>query len=77
MVAGYTRFMAPLKELGFLTPVERNQIPSHLKPLEYLSVHPVLPLMLRNSAPYSMNFLGITNAVKQSCAYYYAYRIQR
>ncbi|KAI8629650.1 hypothetical protein F5Y19DRAFT_431355 [Xylariaceae sp. FL1651] len=77
MVAGYERFMKPLKKLGYLQPAERKWIPTHLRPLDYLSVNPILPLLLRNSMPYALNLFCMGDAVKQSSAYYYAYRVRR
>ncbi|KAG7286087.1 hypothetical protein NEMBOFW57_008390 [Staphylotrichum longicolle] len=71
------RVLGPLKKAGYLTTIELHRIPKHLRGNGYLSVHPLLPLVLRSSGVYEQNILGVATAVQQAFTHFHTYRVKQ
>ena len=68
------RLIKPFKEHGFLEELDPLGLPLSLHSRRYLSIHPLLPIMLRSEPDWAENLLGWRGFIKKGYIMHYASR---
>jgi hypothetical protein len=71
---GCSRIVQPLRDAGFLAPMDKSSVPADLKGKGYMAINPLLPIMLRAEPIYATNFSGLRSTYRKALMLFYIWR---